>query len=597
MKNPIKGCGLAAIMLSATVAAEDSYSPYVGNSYPRNVYFGDTHLHTNLSLDSNLWSYGAKLIGYNNKLGPDVAYRFACGETVTSHNGLEARLKRPLDFLVVADHAENLGVIASLAEKDKVLLGTDSGKILFKKWQKFRRNSQISYSDVLAYTSVLVANPVQDKGYRQSVWQSVVAAAETYNQPGQFTALTGYEWTSSGGVTGSNLHRVVIFKDGPDKTNQVLPFSALDGNDPENLWSYLIAYQEKTGGEVIAIPHNGNLSMGYMFAPVTLQGEKLTREYAQVRSRFEPLFEVTQTKGTSETHPVLSQQDSFADYEIKQGWTRETMLAPADKQQEQFSYARSALKLGLAHQVRLGVNPFKFGMIGSTDSHTALAAAAENNFWIKEPRPDRAIAADAPYNVETPAGLRSASGYAAVWAEENTRESLFEAMKRRETYATTGPRMTVRFFGGWNYGKEDAFRPDLAKTGYAGGVPMGGDLTAASTGKAPSFLIRAVKDADGANLDRAQVIKGWRSADGELHEKIYNVALSDGRRDKGNKTKKLAAQSMWQTQVTPTLLVLRNSPRYGLTLISRPTNWPSIMFAFSKSPPRAGQPMTSNTSA
>jgi hypothetical protein len=370
----------------------------------------------------------------------------------------------------------------------------------------------------------------------------VVETVDSFNDPGVFTAFSGFEWASPGtpNVKFGNLHRIVVFKDGADKTGQVVPFSFFDSKKPEDLWAYLGSYEKRTKGDVLAITHNGNLSFGEMYAPVDFDGRALTRSYVEARSRWEPLSEVTQIKGTSETHPILSPTDEFADFEIWNSWngrTYEGVRKPGWEKRAAGDYVRSALKLGLDQQARLGVNPFKFGFIGSVDSHTGLSTADDDNFWGKarngEPGPDRLMSpwfiGDPILNWET-----SASGYAGIWATSNTREALFGAMKRRETYATTGPRMTVRFFGGWSYAARDAHRPDLARIGYAKGVPMGGDLTSAPRGRAPRFLIRAVKDPDGANLDRVQVIKGWRSTDGELHEKIFNVALSDGRNEDAN---------------------------------------------------------------
>jgi len=357
--------------------------------------------------------------------------------------------------------------------------------------------------------------------------------------------LIGYEWTAIFLMQ----HRVVIFKDGAEKVGQVIPFSQYDSLDPEDLWAYLEGYQQKTGGEVLAIPHSGDGSRGTMFALQNAKGVPLTRAYAKTRSRWEPLYEVTQMMGDSESHPVLSPDDEFADYETfpvtaltdsqrqerlrlmkKRNYTDYQRWLEQNSENDKnwrltYNYARSALKLGLQQQSKLSVNPFKFGLIGSTDGHTALASADENNYWGK------AYGAEPSAERITKDWWRPASGYAAIWATENTREALFNAMKRKETYATTGPRMTVRFFGGWDYETADAQRPDFARIGYNKGVPMGGDLTYSPKGKSPSFLIRAVKDSDGANLDRIQVIKGWHDKQGKLHEKIYNVALSDGRKE------------------------------------------------------------------
>lgn len=547
------------VIFSASVTAQESYSPYVGQHYPATVYWGDTHLHTSLSED-------AYTLG--NRIGPEEAYRFARGEAVTASNGMRAQLRKRLDFLVIADHAESIGMMAGLEARDPVLLGTDAGKRMLRRFEESTGNEPMDPKTIETVWMMTkesfwgLKRPNIDTAFTRSVWNQVTATADRHNDPGRFTAFIGYEWTS--GVTGINLHRVVIFRDGAEVANRVMPFSAMDSQDPEALWAYLAEYEQQTGGEVLAIPHNGNLSNGEMFPLQNFAGQALTRSYAERRSRWEPLYEVTQIKGDSETHPVLSPTDEFADYETWNSWDGKALPAgrswdDAERILKNGEYARSALKRGLGLQGELGVNPFKFGMIGSTDAHTSLSAAEENNFWgkapVTNPGPDRPAAdklsialplsvaralareSNSPDTLQR-AWQMAASGYAAVWATENTREALFAAMKRKETYATTGPRMTVRFFGGWNYLPEDALRPDLALIGYKKGIPMGGDLTNAPAGKAPRFLIRAVKDPDGAHLDRVQVIKGWRDVEGELHERIYNVALSDGR--KGGQDSKAA---------------------------------------------------------
>jgi len=534
------------------VFAGESYSPYAGRSYPKNVYWGDTHLHTSLSMDANV--YG------NKNLGPEEAYRFAKGEAVTTSKGDTARLHRPLDFLVIADHASNMGVLNSIEAGGVGILTSERRK----RWARWLEKAKlINYTNPEKSYKILselmsdgwMKGPPGDNKFRRSLWESVAALADEHNDPGRFTALIGYEWTSL-----FNLHRVVVFRDDASKVSQITPLPAYDNWDPENLWEFLGEYESNTGGEVLAIPHNSNLSIGVMFALQDAKGNPLSKRYAITRNRWEPLLEVTQIKGDSETHPVLSPRDEFADYEtmtaedispkavasfrLTHSYTDyENWYDERRRTQENFDwmrpyeYARSALKLGLGQQAKLGINPFKFGMIGSTDSHTSLATADESNFWGKitsaEPHKNR-IAGPWHPMLKT-AGTQShgwsmnASGYAAIWAEENTREALFAAMKRKEVYATTGPRMKVRFFGGWDYQSDDAFKSDLARIGYSKGLPMGGDLTNAPKGKAPSFLIRAVKDPDGANLDRVQVIKGWHDQQGKLHEKIYNVALSGSR--------------------------------------------------------------------
>ena len=553
--------------LSAEMQAESTvskhYSPKVGKSYPLNIYWGDTHVHSNLSSDA--YSFG------NTALGPEEAYRFAKGKAVQANNGMTAKLSRPLDFLVVADHASSMGTMKYLEGKSPIMLSTALGKQWVSRLEEINKVAgvDITKSTELALalsTDVFINGGGLDDQVKHSVWKEAAILADHHNIPGKFTAFIGYEWTQSF----YNLHRVVIFNDGAEKAGQLIPFSQYDSSDPEALWRYLDSYESKIKGEVLAIPHNGNLSQGVMFALEDVDGSPLSVDYAKSRSRWEPLFEVTQIKGDSEAHPDLSSADEFADYETippddtsnelkavqSQKLKKELNLTHYDswvkkKSQEaekswhnQYGYARPALKLGLRQQAKLGVNPFKFGMIGSTDSHTSLATADEDNFfgeltWV-EPYSNRVmgswlgpgLAPDIDsWGYFASAWRMSASGYAAVWAEENTRESLFAAMKGKEVYASTGPRIKVRFFGGWDYQTVDAFKPDLAGVGYAKGVPMGGDLTHAPEDKSPNFLISAVKDPDGANLDRVQVIKGWHDQEGELHEKLYNVALSDNRKE------------------------------------------------------------------
>ena len=503
------------------------YSPFVNKSFPRNVYFGDTHLHTTYSPD-------AGMVG-NFYLGPADAYRFARGEQVQANNGMQAKLVRPLDFLVVSDHSEYQGLMPVLRGGDPELLKNEVGKRWYN-W--FKEGPEGQYKVFLEFAEDLNNNKgrIPFAITARSTWDLMVKTADQYNNPGHFTAFIGYEWTST--PKGNNLHRVVIFKDGADKAGRVVPFSSFDSADPEDLWKYLADYEAKTGGRVMAIPHNSNVSGGLMFDTRTLNGAPLTKAYAETRMRFEPLHEMTQMKGDSETHPKLSPDDEFADYET---WDKANLtgaIATTDKMLPG-NYARSALKRGLKLEKEIGANPFKHGFIGSTDSHTSLATAGENNYFGKasmlEPGPDRwkhvlikSLSGDdrlTTYGVET-----SASGLAAIWSVENSRSSLFDSMVRRETYATTGPRMIVRVFGGWNFKKEDVLKPDFAEYGYSNGVPMGGDLTKAPRGKAPSFLVRTVRDPDGANLDRVQIVKGWLDKDGKTHEKIYNVALSDGRK-------------------------------------------------------------------
>jgi hypothetical protein len=373
----------------------------------------------------------------------------------------------------------------------------------------------------------------------KSAWEETINAAEEANDPGTFTAFIGYEWTSNTG--GNNLHRNVIFREDGAKASLVEPFTVYppDGSDdPRDLWKWLASCEERTGSEVLAIAHNGNLSNGRMFPLIeSFTGKPVDRAYAEQRMRWEPLYEVTQIKGDGEAHPFLSPNDEFADFETWDKGNLDLSEGKTDAMLE-FEYARSALQNGLLLEGELGVNPYKFGLIGSTDAHTGLAAVEEDNFFGKatnvEPSAERMMHPFIPGTPQAPEGYTNwetvASGYAAVWATENTRGALFDAMKRRETYATTGSRLIVRFFGGWDFTPEDAHSRMPAETGYTKGVPMGGDLRKAPAGKSPTFLVAALKDPIGANLDRIQIVKGWIDASGQRAERVHDVVWGDAER-------------------------------------------------------------------
>jgi hypothetical protein len=509
----------------AALPGARQYSPYPEQSFPNRVFFGDTHCHTSYSAD-------AGMIG--NSLGPDEAYRFAKGETVTSSTGLQARLARPLDFLVVSDHAENLGLAPLLAAKDETLLATEFGQKLRAAldagdpagaWKIWSQSKATGKDPLGEYPDI----------YR-TAWSRITQAAEDHNEPGRFTAFIGFEWTSN--PERNNLHRNVIFRGGKQNADTIIPFSNFDSFDPEDLWRWMASFEKNTGDKLLAIPHNGNLSNGLMFDDVTLTTKKrLDRNYAEQRARWEPLYEVTQMKGDGEAHPLLSADDEFADFET---WDK-GQLGPAPKTADMLpkEYARNALKRGLAYEAKLGTNPFKFGMIGSTDTHTSLSTTTEDNFFGKVSAVEPTAA---PIRFEETVGgiggdesvaqfarQTSASGLAAIWARENTREALWDAMARKEVYATSGTRIRVRVFGGFEFDREDLQRSDFAANAYGQGVPMGGDLKVAPEGKAPAFLVQALRDPDGANLDRIQIIKGWLDADGKPQERIYDIAVSDDR--------------------------------------------------------------------
>ena len=525
----VSSSSVAASPKDRVVTVEDFktqkvYSPYVDRAYPDRVLFGDTHFHTSLSVD-------AGLVG--TTLGVHEGFRFARGEKVISNSGLPVQLIRPLDFLVITDHAELIGLAPMIQQSDPLLLADPWGKWVHERFNSGPEGRMEAFQSILE-SGTQGISPMSSNAAERSIWQRFLEDAETYNEPGRFTAMTGFEYSSTPG--GNNLHRVVVFADGADKTSQTVPFSAFDSENPEDLWKYLAAYEAETGGRALAIPHNGNVSNGLMFSNTTFKGEPLTRAYAEARMRWEPLYEVSQIKGDGETHPYLSTRDEFADFET---WDVTNLDGSAAKEKSmlQHEYARSALKLGLKFGKELGANPFKFGMVGATDSHTGLSTTREENFFGKyqstEPSADRhggeVIPAEDP-ELRVFTSQESASGLTAVWARENTRRDIFDAMKRKEVYATTGTRIRVRVFAGWDFEADEVTRPDFIDQGYRRGVPMGGDLTDAPEGVAPSFMVRALRDPDGANLDRVQIIKGWLDANGELQERIYDVAVSDGRK-------------------------------------------------------------------
>ncbi len=502
-------------------APKKEYSPFAGDHFPTRVLWGDTHLHTS-------WSVDAGFLG--GTLGPEGAYRASMGQEVTTKSGFKFKLVKPLDFVVIADHAESFGLLDFIVRSDPLVLKDSLGKKL---------HDLVKAGKGFEAFQIIIQNAADGKGVSnpemmRSAWEKATTIAERYNQPGVFTALIGYEFSPH--PAGNNLHRVVIFRDNKDRADQVLPMSSFDSNNPEDLWKYMAAYEEKTGGQILAVAHNGNLSNGMMFDTKTYKGNPLTRAYAEVRSRYEPIYEMTQAKGTGEAHPALSPNDEFAGQELLDA---SNIMGRVAKTREMLpkEYARPALMEGLRQEEKLGANPFKFGMIGSTDNHTSLPSTREDNWFgkapILEPSAERwedvLIRSPVDPKLSVTGGGLSAAGLAAVWARENTRESIWDAMKRKEVYATTGSRIAVRVFGGWDFKVDEVETQDFAREGYARGVPMGGDLTNAPKGKAPSFMIRALRDPDNANLDRVQVIKGWLDKKGKTHERIYDVACSDGR--------------------------------------------------------------------
>lgn len=521
-----------------TTSERREYSPHVAQKFPESPLWGDTHLHTNLSTDAGL---------ANNRLSPAKAYEFARGDEVVSSYGHRVRLSRPLDWLAIADHSDGMGMVGDLLDGDPGLLAYDqaaywrSGMLAGgQEAVEAKMNLVRSFSAGEVDPNLIALYAPGSKSFK-NIWERVVADAETYYDPGTFTTIIGFEWTSL--IEGNNMHRVVLLRDGPTRARQIVPMTMtppMGSPDPRDLWKYMANYEEKTGGEILAIPHNGNLSNGIMFPHESrYNGEPVSGDYLRERARWEPLLEMTQIKGDGETHPFLSPDDAFADFET---WDIGNLAGTEAKTDDMLAgeYARSALLRGLVIGEKEGVNPYQFGMIGSTDSHTSLATTGEDNFFgknsVDEPHPDRMN-----YSLKVIDGgeLRSwqsaASGLAAVWATQNTREAIFDAMLRKEVYGTTGSRMTLRIFGGWDFTVRDLKSRTPAVSGYNKGVPMGGTLREETNGaNAPSFMVYALRDPMGANLDRIQIVKGWVDSDGSTQEKVYDVAWSGDRKPDQN---------------------------------------------------------------
>ncbi|MCA0931660.1 DUF3604 domain-containing protein [Lutimonas saemankumensis] len=511
------------------------YSPYAGRYFPTQVFWGDTHLHTSNSLDAR---------AFGTVLGPEEAYRLARGEEITATHGEKIKLSRPLDWLVVADHSDGMGAMNEIIKGDPNLMSDATVKDWHERINQGGKEALMATMDVInSFALGNIPKVLIDEDFAQTVWDRYIKTAEKYNDPGRFTTIIGYEWTST--ENGNNLHRNVLYRDNGDLARQMLPYTTTESFNPEDLWKWMEQYELKTKGNVLALAHNGNLSNGIMF-PVEVNpatGKPLDADYMKDRIKWEPLYEITQIKGDGEAHPLLSPNDEFADYE---NWEKGNLNLSVAKTDDmlQYEYAREALKNGLKMEAKFGTNPYKFGVVGSTDSHTSLATAEEDNFFGKhsgnEPSAHRATGIVGEFEGNKIFDWELvASGYAGVWATENTREAIFDAMARKEVYATTGPRILVRFFGGWDFDSSDAKNRLPAETGYSKGVPMGGDLYKAPKGKVPTFLVGALKDPYGGNLDRIQIIKGWLDKSGKTHEKVYNVVWSDMDMRKADKNGKI----------------------------------------------------------
>ena len=522
----------ALLLFALPVLAQEGtvYSPNANQSFPTKVLFGDTHVHSALSADAG---------GGGTTLMPRDMYRFARGGQVSSNTGQPVKLPRAFDFYMLTEHTDGMGVITDIMRGAPNIMADEQGKKFHEEFAKGGNAAKQASIDLIAQFSqgtlseALLYQPGSE-GY-DNTWKDLVRAAEEFNEPHVFTAMIAYEWTSL--VAGNNLHRNVIFRDGPNRALQVSPFlmtPPMGSPDPRDLWKWMQAYEDDTGGDVLAIPHNPNLSNGIMFAPndTFRDGEEFDPEYLKTRAQWEKLVEIGQTKGDSETHPLLSPTDEFADYE-RWDWANLDVSEAKTPEMIPFEYVRSVLQKGLAFEQAKGVNPFKLGFVGGSDIHTGLTTQDDNNFfgaftWM-EPSATRATAVakgNANLGISYKGWQYATPGPTAVWATENTRAGVFDALERREVFATTGPRITVRFFGG-DFETDDLKHRDLARIGYNKGVPMGGDLDIESD--PPAFLVFAMRDPMGANLDRIQIVKGWTQPDGNTQEKVYDVVWSGDR--------------------------------------------------------------------
>jgi hypothetical protein len=485
----------------------------------KSAYFGDLHVHTS-------WSFDAFI--YNVRTNPDDAYAFGKGEPIDHFVLDKIQIDRPLDFMAVTDHSEYMGVMKQMLDKESPLYNIPLA-------EQIRSKDRATSTRAFGIIGFSLANnkPIEvlsEEGIRKSTWEEIVKAADRHNNPGQFTTFAGYEFTSSPGDSlgevgfARNLHRNVIYKD-TDKISD-LPFSSIDSQNPEDLWDWMDKERQK-GISVMAIPHNGNMSDGLMYQTTTFDGKPITKEYADQRMRNEPINEVVQIKGQSMSHPVLAPNDEFADFELFE-YTFSTTVSPPSKPQG--SYVRQAYQDGLQFEESLGSNPFKFGVIGSSDGHNSAAGFTEptyfGKFGVLDGSPEKRIITDPGTFLR--AKYMSSGGLAGVWAESNTREAIFEALERKETFATSGNRMKLRFYGGFTVPNNVFNSDDWINKLDDKSVPMGGDLDAEN--RTPSFAVWAVKDPEGANLDRIQIIKAWVDGSGKSHEKIINVAWSDGRK-------------------------------------------------------------------
>ena len=500
------------------VAIPQAETPSVINYNPnRQAFYGDLHIHTGLSTDAYIFGVRSQ---------PEDVYIFAKGGVIEHGAGYPIQINKPLDFAAVTDHAEYLGQ-ARLANLDFPTTQQALSDLLLNENLFTITLAWLSSGQQMSTNGFSPGGEAINTQINKDAWQMTIDAAERHYQPGLFTSFIGYEWSADAGDISAHLHRNVIYR-----TNDVadIPFSSLDSSRPEDLWQFLHK-QNQLGKVAMAIPHNANFSRGFMYASLDSEGKPLTTEYAAMRRRYEPITEIMQIKGSSETHPILSSEDDFANFELLgESLFTQSSLPSTMKG----SYMRDALRTGMEMSHSQGFNPFKYGVIGASDSHNASSPSDESNYSGKLPLLDGSAGLRTGEALLLPDGINpvtrwGSGGLAGVWAEANTRESLFDALQRKETFATSGPRIKVRFFGGWGFNKDLLNQQDFVSQAYANGVPMGGELSSAAAGAIPSFIIMAAKDPDGANLDRVQIIKAWVDDNGDSHEQVIDIAAADSR--------------------------------------------------------------------
>jgi hypothetical protein len=506
-----------SLMASGIALAGDLPPP----NAQKNAYFGAVHVHTNYSFDA--FTNGALT-------GPAEAYQWAQGKAIPGGGGgPDLKINTPLDFYAVSDHAEWMGVFKQMGDPESPL---SKLPIAARITSEDQNTAMQAFAEVLRDFSAGKSDPaLNDPAINKSVWADIVRTADNYNQPGRFTTFPAFEWTSNPGMR--NLHRVVVFGNSTHLPDTVL--STHLSNDPEDLWAWMDKLRSD-GATLLAIPHNANASDGMMFSLQTFTGADINKKYRETRQRNEPLYEISQIKGTSETHPDLSPNDPFAGFEQ---WDYTLSADSKRPTHRQGSFVRQALLDGLSFATDGKANPFHYGFIGDSDTHNAAATNEEDNYSGKfgfENNPKHRLLGieGQPEAQKQQVREFSSGGLAGVWAEENTRESIYAAMTRRETFGTTGPLIKIRMFGGWDFSTADSNSADFAKRGYARGVPMGGNLSGAKQGAAPTFIVWASKDPKSGNLDRAQIVKGWVDTKGKQQEKIYDVAWSGERKPDAN---------------------------------------------------------------